>query len=65
VNLALKAYEQGGFDLLENIKLASLLPKSVTDDDEVVFCVEPSNRNGDPVVLTVSGRKRDFQQGLT
>lgn len=26
----------------------------MTDDDEVVFFVEPSNRNGDPVVLTVS-----------
>ena len=51
--LALKAYKQGGFNLPENIKLASLSPESVTDDDEVLFCVEPTNRNGDPVVLTV------------
>ena len=49
--MAAKAYVQ--FDVPETVSFGGLTPKAISDDDEIIFLVEPSNRVGDAAVLDV------------
>ncbi len=37
----------------QSVTFAGLTSRAVAPDDDVVFCVEPINRSGNPVILTV------------
>lgn len=52
--MAAKAYVgNGAWDIPESVTFAGLTSRAVAPDDEVIFMVEPVNRAGNPVILTV------------
>lgn len=51
--MAANAFSQGAWDIPESVTFAGLSSRAVAPDDTVVFVVEPVNRSGNPVILTV------------
>lgn len=52
--MAAKAFSQGDvWRIPDSLTFAGLTSRAVAPDDTVVFLVEPINRSGNPVILTV------------
>lgn len=50
--MAAKAYSRG-FEIPTSCSFSGLSPSSLSDSDEVVFVVEPTNRPGSPVIVAL------------
>jgi hypothetical protein len=54
--MAEKAFLTGSFGLTDTMAISGLRASDTSNDDQVIFLVEPTNRNGDPVTLEVRAR---------